>query len=101
MVINIGARRQGEKIQIWVADHGRGIEPELLPKVFDRFQAKSMPGGHRGPGLGLAIVKSFTELHGGTVGISSRLNVGTTVICTLPEAGPVASRHASMPQTAA
>ena len=106
MLIRIGARRlidniYGDKIQIWVADQGRGIEPELLPKVFERFQAKSMPGGHRGPGLGLAIVKSFTELHGGTVAISSKLNVGTTVICNLPEAGPAASRFASLPQSAA
>ena len=105
MMIRIGARRQidktGDKIQIWVADQGRGIEAELLPKVFDRFQAKSMPGGHRGPGLGLAIVKSFTELHGGSVAISSKLNVGTTVICNLPEAGPVPSRNFNLPQTAA
>ena len=88
MAIAMGARKLGDHVQIWVADQGRGIEPELQAKVFDRFQSKSMPGGHRGPGLGLAIVKSFTELHGGKVALTSKLKQGTTVICTFPLYGP-------------
>jgi signal transduction histidine kinase len=71
-----------------VADHGRGIDPEFQRKVFDRFQAKPLPGSHRGPGLGLAIVKSFTELHGGKVSLISKLEQGTTVVCTMPINGP-------------
>jgi len=86
--IKMGARRQNNMVQIWVADSGRGIEPEFQHKVFDRFQAKPLPGSHRGPGLGLALVKSFTELHGGKVSLVSKLHQGTTVICTLPIAGP-------------
>jgi signal transduction histidine kinase len=86
--IKMGARRQGSSVQIWVADSGRGIEPEFQQKVFDRFQAKPLPGSHRGPGLGLALVKSFTELHNGKVSLVSKMNHGTTVICTLPIAGP-------------
>jgi signal transduction histidine kinase len=82
--IRMGARKQGKNIQIWVADHGRGIEPEFQTKVFDRFQSKPISGGHRGPGLGLAIVKSLTELHGGKVSLVSKLDQGTTVVCTLP-----------------
>ena len=87
-IIRLGARLQGESVQIWVADTGRGIEPELQPRVFERFQSKPFAGGHRGPGLGLAIVKSFTELHGGKVSLVSKLDLGTTVVCTLPLAGP-------------
>jgi signal transduction histidine kinase len=86
--IQMGARRRGEMIQFWVADHGRGIEPELQRKVFDRFQAKPSSGGHRGTGLGLALVKSFTELHGGTVSLVSKIEQGTTVVCSLPVQGP-------------
>jgi signal transduction histidine kinase len=82
--ITMGARIKGAKMQIWVADRGKGIDPDFQPRAFDRFQAKPMPGSHRGPGLGLAIVKSFTELHGGTVALSSRINEGTTVVCNLP-----------------
>jgi len=86
--IRMGARRMGSNIQIWVADTGRGIDPDFQQKVFDRFQSKPQPGSHRGPGLGLSIVKSFTELHGGKVSLVSRLNHGTTVVCTFPVAGP-------------
>jgi signal transduction histidine kinase len=87
-IIQMGARKQAQNIQLWVADNGRGIEPELQRKVFDRFQAKPSAGSHRGPGLGLALVKSFTELHGGKVSLVSKLEHGTTVICTLPIGGP-------------
>ena len=87
--IRMGARRAGSFVQIWVADTGRGIDPEFQQKVFERFQSKPLPGSHRGPGLGLAIVKSFTELHGGNVSLVSKPNQGTTVVCTLPVSGPV------------
>lgn len=93
--IHMGARRKGEMVQVWVADKGRGIEPEFQDKAFERFQSKPVPAGHRGPGLGLAIVKSFTELHGGKVSLASQVNKGTTVVCAFPLAGPqglIASR---------
>lgn len=86
--INMGARKLGDALQLWVADKGQGIEPEFQEKVFDRFQAKPRPGSHRGAGLGLALVKSFTELHGGKVSLVSKVAQGTTVICTLPLLGP-------------
>ncbi len=86
--VTLGARRKDQSLQIWVADRGKGIDPDFQPRAFDRFQAKHMAGSHRGPGLGLAIVKSFTELHGGTVGLTSKPNEGTTVLCNLPLDGP-------------
>jgi signal transduction histidine kinase len=86
--VKMGARRLGDDVQIWVADTGRGIEPEFQGKAFERFQAKPLAGSHRGPGLGLAIVKAFTELHGGRVALVSKINQGTTVVCTVPIAGP-------------
>ena len=86
--IFMGARKTKDMIQLWVADKGRGIDPEFQGKVFERFQSKPMPGSHRGPGLGLALVKSFTELHGGQVSLISKLEQGTTVVCTLPMMGP-------------
>ena len=86
--IRIGARRSGVNVQIWIADSGRGIDPEFQKKAFERFQSKPLPGSHRGPGLGLAIVKSFTELHGGNVSLISKLDRGTTVVCSFPIDGP-------------
>jgi signal transduction histidine kinase len=89
----MGARRLGSNVQIWIADTGRGIDPEFQKKAFERFQSKPLPGSHRGPGLGLAIVKSFTELHGGKVSLISKLDRGTTVVCTFPIDGPVKQDH--------
>jgi signal transduction histidine kinase len=86
--IRIGARRAGSMVQLWVADSGRGIEPEFQKRAFERFQSRPVPGGHRGPGLGLAIVKSFVELHDGQVSLLSKINHGTTVLCSFPIEGP-------------
>ena len=87
-VVRMGAKRSGASLQLWVSDSGRGIDPEFQKRAFDRFQSKPVPGGHRGPGLGLAIVKSFVELHDGQVSLLSKINQGTTVLCTLPIEGP-------------
>jgi signal transduction histidine kinase len=86
--VQIGARRRNDMVQIWVADSGRGMEPDLQARAFERFQAKPLPGAHRGAGLGLALVKAFTELHGGRVSLASKLDHGTTVVCSFPIAGP-------------
>ncbi len=92
--IRMGARKQAENLQFWVADKGHGIDPEFQNKVFERFQSKPRPGSHRGAGLGLALVKSFTELHGGKVSLVSKIDQGTTVVCNLPIAGPRKSERA-------
>lgn len=97
-IIRMGAAHDGDDILLWVADTGRGIDPEFQKRVFDRFQSKPMPGGHRGPGLGLAIVKSFVELHGGRVSLRSQVNKGTTVICRFPMRGPHAQDRGSHEQ---
>jgi signal transduction histidine kinase len=76
-------RREGE-IVLKVADRGRGIAPEALDKVFDRFESHTAGSRHRGVGLGLSIVRAFTELHGGRVLIDSALGEGTTVTCIFP-----------------
>ncbi len=89
--VRLGAKRDGDNIVMWVADTGRGMEPEFQKQAFERFQSKPIVGGHRGPGLGLAIVKSFVELHGGQVSLLSKPGKGTTVICRFPIAGPASS----------
>jgi len=100
--ITMGARRAGDQVQIWVADKGRGMDSEFQAKAFERFQSRPSAGSHRGPGLGLALVKSFTELHGGRVSLVSKLDQGTTVVCTLPISGPLRQTgHAGKPKEAA
>ena len=98
-VVRLGAKRGGEDIIIWVADTGRGMEPEFQKQAFERFQSQPITGGHRGPGLGLAIVKSFVELHGGKVSLLSKPGKGTTVICRFPINGPASSGAPVKPVT--
>jgi signal transduction histidine kinase len=101
--VRMGARRVRDRIQLWVADQGKGMDPDFKDKAFERFSSKPLPGSHRGAGLGLAVVKSFTELHGGTVTLASKLQEGTTVVCELPVNGPLRSlpdSKASKPQAA-
>jgi signal transduction histidine kinase len=70
-----------------VTDQGRGIPPEVLARVFNRFESHTLGTRHRGVGLGLSIVRSFVELHGGRVEIASTPGQGTTVTCTFPADG--------------
>ncbi|TMF36124.1 MAG: HAMP domain-containing histidine kinase [Chloroflexi bacterium] len=71
---------------ITVGDTGVGIEPDELPRIFDRFYRGSRANEARasGSGLGLAIVRSIVEMHHGTVEVTSRLGSGTTFSVTLP-----------------
>lgn len=85
--VTLAALRRDDEIVFKVTDRGRGIPPEVLEKVFDRFESHGLPTRHRGVGLGLSIVKAFVELHGGTVHIDSALGEGTVVTCIFPTRG--------------
>ena len=82
--VTLAALRRGDDIVFKVSDQGRGIPPEVIAHVFDRFRTEAIGSRHRGVGLGLSIVKSFVELHGGRVLIDSAPGEGTTVTCIFP-----------------
>ena len=67
--ITVRAERVGSSAKISVRDTGKGIAPEFLPHVFERFQQadSSTSRAHAGLGLGLSIVRHIVELHGGAV----------------------------------
>ncbi len=69
-----------------VADTGRGLTSDDLPRAFERFYLYSRYGTDRpvGTGLGLAIVKELTQAMGGTVSVSSAVGVGTAFTVMLP-----------------
>jgi two-component system heavy metal sensor histidine kinase CusS len=70
--------------EVAVRDSGCGISSEHLPRVFDRFYRVDSSRSSAGAGLGLALVKSIVDLHGGSVGIQSKVSRGTTVTLIFP-----------------
>jgi len=94
--VEVLVRPADEHVEIVVSDTGRGIPPDVLPHVFDRFrQADSTSTrAHGGLGLGLALVKHLVELHGGTVSAESAgEGQGATFTVRLP---PIEPRPAAL-----
>ncbi|PYM16554.1 MAG: hypothetical protein DMD81_12275, partial [Candidatus Rokuibacteriota bacterium] len=96
--VDVTLGRAGQRMELIVCDTGIGIEPDVLPYVFDRFQqADSSPTRrHGGLGLGLAIVRHLTELHGGSVRAESHgAGRGATFVVELPTVTPAGrkTRH--------
>jgi signal transduction histidine kinase len=71
--VEVRLERIAPNICITVSDTGKGIIPDFLPYVFERFQQADASSAKRqgGLGLGLALVKYLVELHGGTVEVAS------------------------------
>jgi two-component system sensor histidine kinase CreC len=85
--VRLRAARHDGSIEFEVSDEGAGIEPDLLPKVFDRFFTTENPRtGNRGTGLGLAIAKSIANANGGRISVRSELREGSTFTVIFPAA---------------
>ncbi len=85
--VAVRSRQSAGEISIEVGDSGAGIEPELLPWVFDRFRQGAPTASERrkGLGLGLTVVRHIAELHGGTVtAASDGKDRGSTFTLRLP-----------------
>ena len=85
--VTVELESAGAETRIVVSDTGKGIGPEFLPYVFDRFRQAdgSTTRAHGGLGLGLAIVRHIVELHGGAVEVRSEgEGRGTTFVVRLP-----------------
>jgi signal transduction histidine kinase len=85
--IRVTAQTEAGQAVLRVRDNGRGIAPDLLPRVFDPFWQGPGRGenGARGLGLGLALVKSLVELHGGSIAAHSEgPGTGAEFIVRLP-----------------
>jgi signal transduction histidine kinase/CheY-like chemotaxis protein len=85
--VDIRLARAGDRACITCRDTGKGVSPELLPYIFDRFRQaeESRHRVHGGLGLGLAIVRHLVEVHGGSVHAESGgAGQGTTFTVLLP-----------------
>ncbi|BDG01927.1 PAS domain-containing hybrid sensor histidine kinase/response regulator [Anaeromyxobacter oryzae] len=98
--VTVSLRAEGGAAEIRVRDTGAGIEPSLLPHVFDPFVQgeRTLARTEGGLGLGLALVKGITELHGGTVRVESAgKGRGAEFVVRLPLATPAGTRDATSP----
>ncbi len=84
--IRITAEQHDGSLKLVVSDTGIGIPEQDLHRVFEEFHRASPANGkkYRGTGLGLAIVRRLVDLLGGSVDVSSAVNVGSTFTVTLP-----------------
>lgn len=91
--VRVRVGREGPFVSVSVADEGIGIPPEELDRIFDEFyrvrseQTADIPG----TGLGLSLVKRLTELHEGTVTVTSTPGTGSEFTVRIPGVSAVAS----------
>ena len=93
--IRVVLTRSGDRLELQVQDRGRGIDPDFLVHLFDRFSQSDSPDNrfHGGLGLGLSIVKHLAELHGGAASAESAgLEQGSTMRVRLDVARPTETR---------
>ena len=79
-VLEIGARRSEESVELYVSDTGAGISEEHVDEIFDLFYT-TKPSG---TGLGLALSQRIVERHGAELRVSSEKSKGTTFVIALP-----------------
>jgi PAS domain S-box-containing protein len=80
------------EIRISVEDHGVGISPDELPRIFDAFHRGRVGTKIEGFGLGLASVKAIVEAHGGKVLVESEPGKGSVFSVVLPRSSDLQSR---------
>jgi signal transduction histidine kinase len=85
-VVTVRGALHDDRYEVEVIDQGRGIPPELVDRVFNRFQQveKDDARKKRGSGLGLTIAKSFVEAHGGEIFVESEVGKGSRFWFWLP-----------------
>ena len=86
-VIRVGLHREGKAIRFTVGDTGKGIPPEELETIWDRYysSAETHKRPIKGTGLGLSIVKTILLKHGFDFGVESEVGKGSTFYVLFPE----------------
>ena len=84
--IRVTVRPVGEQVQVSVIDTGTGISERDLPNLFQRFMRidGARRRSHEGSGIGLALVQELVEMHGGSIHVKSKVDVGTEFTLSLP-----------------
>jgi PAS domain S-box-containing protein len=87
--INVTSTAHDGLVEISVRDHGMGIAPEFVQRLFSRYERYEKAGNKiLGTGLGLAIARQIIEMHGGKIWVESELGKGADFRFTLPVGSP-------------
>jgi len=86
--VTVSVRPQGSDLVVAVADRGTGIEPDDVPRLFERYFRARTGRRSGGVGLGLHIARTLVEAHGGRIWVESERGVGSTFSFTLPRYEP-------------
>ncbi|KAA9008517.1 GHKL domain-containing protein [Paenibacillus spiritus] len=78
--IELGARRDGTSVRIFVSDNGKGMDSCTMDRLFNPFFTTK----DTGTGLGLSVSERIVKNHGGTISVTSQLNEGTSFVISLP-----------------
>jgi PAS domain S-box-containing protein len=84
--IEVRSENHGDRVKIWIRDHGIGIAPQFHQKIFGLFQRLHSHDAYPGTGIGLALVRKGVERMGGQIGLESEVGVGTRFWFQLPAA---------------
>jgi len=84
--VAVRASAYGDRVELWVVDHGRGLPKGASTAVFAPFQRLGDRDATPGIGLGLSVAKGFTEAMGGTIRAEDTPGGGLSVVISLPEA---------------
>ncbi|MHC1629627.1 MAG: ATP-binding protein, partial [Methanoculleaceae archaeon] len=84
--VEIGVRKEADRLFVWVRDTGIGIPSEKLEEIFTEFSQVGMvlTREAEGTGLGLSISKHIVEMHGGEIGVESEVGKGSTFWFRIP-----------------
>jgi signal transduction histidine kinase len=85
--IRIWAEEQPDRVRLWVADNGIGIDPQYQERIFGVFERLHKMDSYLGTGIGLAMVKKGVERMGGEVGVESKLGKGSRFWIELAKGG--------------
>lgn len=85
--VHLQLKVEGSKTVLKVTDHGIGVEPQHLKRIFERFERAVSERNYGGLGLGLYIVRNIVESLGGTIRVQSEEGRGATFTVELPTSG--------------
>lgn len=83
-IVNVNISTTASHLEIDVIDTGEGIDPEILPYIFDRFYRGTEARTTRGLGLGLAFAKKIAQIHYGEIRVQSHNGLGSQFTLSIP-----------------